>query len=116
MVITDGSIDNCWKVCYNVKIGNFAKPIIFLREELKMIDHYLSSEANGAKGALNKAWMLNRECRYNIIAITHTLVPQAGSLATPFAKNYRKLELGYRITVDTLPTMFSDFIPSIIEA
>ncbi len=92
------------------------KLIILSWEEVKMVDHYLSAEANGAAGAINKAWMLNRECRYNILSITHTLVPQAGSLATPYAPNYRKLELGYRITVDTLPTLFSDFIPSIIEA
>lgn len=81
-----------------------------------MIDHYLSCEENGANGAINKAWMLNRECRYNILSITHTLVPQAGSLSTPHAPNYRKKELGYRITVETLPTLFSDYIPAIIEA
>ena len=81
-----------------------------------MIDHYLSCEENGATGAINKAWMLNRECHYNILSIVHTLVPQAGSLSTPYAKNYRGTELGYRITVETLPTLFSEYIPAIVEA
>ncbi|MBQ7201981.1 hypothetical protein IJS18_01145 [Candidatus Saccharibacteria bacterium] len=81
-----------------------------------MIDTYLSSEENGAEGARTKAWWLNKECGYNILSIEHTLVPQAGSLATPYAPNYRKTELGYRITVETLPTLFSTLIPSVVEA
>lgn len=80
-----------------------------------MIDHYLSSEENGPEYARMRAWSLNRESGYNILSIEHTLVPQAGSLATPHAKNYLKREPGYRITVETMPTMFSDFIPRIIE-
>lgn len=81
-----------------------------------MLERFISSEENGAEYARTKAWMLNKECGYNIISIEHTLVPQAGSLSTPYAKNYKQRELGYLITVDTLPTMLSDFIPRVVEA
>ena len=81
-----------------------------------MVDTYLSSESGGKDGAKTRAWWLHRECGYNILSIEHTLVPQSGSLATPFAPNYRKRELGYRITVETMPAIPSDFIPAIIEA
>ena len=81
-----------------------------------MEDHYLTSEASGPEGAKAKAWFLNRECGYNILRIEHTMIPQSGSLATPYAPNYGRRERGYRITVDMRPERFSDYIPDIVNA
>ncbi len=115
MGFTDGNIDFFSNLCYNNKIRDFKSQKYHLGVK-KMIERYLSCEENGAEGARRKAWFLNRECKYNILSIEHTMVPQAGSRSTPYAANYMKNELGYRITVDTLPTFFSDFIPQITEA
>lgn len=57
-------------------------------------------EENGWEGAQRKAQMLEAEYGYRVLSVEHCLINQAGSLSTPYAKNYGKKEMGYKITVD----------------
>ena len=66
-----------------------------------MIDTYITSEKLGAQGARTRAWWLNTACGYNICSIEHS---------------FSRYGLGYSITVETEPTVWSGMIPSVIEA
>ena len=84
-----------------------------------MIMPYHTSEADGANGALRKAWLLNKESRFKILSITH--YPPSGLNGYTLRQNKinsNTIKVGYEIIVDTMPGpgLYSDNIPSFFEA
>ena len=82
-----------------------------------MVMHHHSSEADGENGAVRKAWLLNKESRFNIISITHHPPSKInGYTLSQHPTGCRSMRAGYDIAVETVPTFYSDYIPSVIEA
>ena len=82
-----------------------------------MVMQHHSSESEGVNGALRKAWLLNKESRFNILSITHyppSKINGYALLNNPMGS--RSVKSGYVITVETIPKLYTDFIPSVIEA
>ena len=56
--------------------------------------------------------MLVEEYGYRrIVSVSHCQIPQWGSLSTPYAGNYGKTEIGYKIEVDDGRPTYDPIIP-----
>ena len=78
--------------------------------------YFHTCEADGEEGAKRKAWLLNRESRYNIISIEHRARPSFGLSSARSPMLWGRSQFGYKITaVSPLPEYFSTYIPGIVE-